>query len=283
MKVKLFVILILIFSLLLTACSKKKIEEKIFEKIVEEVSGGEVDIDTSKDTTTITTSEGSSQIGSDLKWPKDKMDPLPEIKANIVGIFEDKQNKSYTVTFDSLKLQDAKDYVLKLKDLGYTEGWESESANSLTFAGYREDMTETMFIYREDGGGTIILIRESTAAASAFQNMDTSEPEAEDEEIDLTDAVPWPSDFIEEVPELEGKITGISTSGNSKYISMEYVEKNDVTNYIEEIKSLGFTVDSYESVTGNYISYYGYNENGDYINISWDEAGYTYVDLEKSE
>lgn len=81
-----FILLIAVFSILMTGC-KKKIEEKIVEKIIEDTTGGKVDIN--KDTTTIKTDKGETKIGENQKWPKDKMCDLPELKANITMVVED--------------------------------------------------------------------------------------------------------------------------------------------------------------------------------------------------
>ena len=49
------------------------------------------------------------------------------------------------------------------------------------------------------------------------------------------------------------------------------------------LKFNGFNVDSYESVGTDNISFYLYNEGGNYIYISWNERGFVSVDLEKAE
>ena len=274
---------------MMTACGKKieeKIEEKIGEKIIEKAIDGDVDI--SKDTTTIKTDQGTSQIGTDLEWPKDKMGDIPQPKGKIVGVFEDTANKSMSVTFDTMSYEDGKDYYEKLKALGYTKGMEAFSTDNLTFSGYKEDKTEILFMYsKESSAGTLVYLVDSSSAINAFAVEETIEPivePAEPEEIDMTDDVPWPDGFIEGLSELEGKITGISSNGNNyKNIDFEYVEKEVVIAYIEELKELGFTVDASEDMSADYISYNSYNEKDECISLNWSGDGYGYIELSKPE
>ena len=110
MKRKLLMIFILLIavSTLMTGC-KKKLEEKIAEKIIEDATGGNVDI--SKDTTTIKTEQGETKVGENLKWPKDIMGNLPELKANITMVVEDKESTIGMIYFDDLEVKNAENYL----------------------------------------------------------------------------------------------------------------------------------------------------------------------------
>lgn len=295
------IIFILSLTLIMAACGKsieEKIGEKITEKIIEDGSGGKVDID--GDTTTIKTDDGTTQYGSELEWPKDKMGNIPEIKANIIGISEDNTNKSIGITFDSFNEEDANEYVNKLKELGYSNGAETLSSEGITFSGSK-DNTGVVLMYF-DGSGTLAYMPEDGGVIGAINGQGntqfTGDPveiteaeeeptdeepiEEEPEEIDMTDDVAWPEGFINGLPELEGKIVGISTSGDSYLtIDLEYVEKDVVIDYIKAIKELGYSLDPTESMSGDHISYYGYNEKGGYIQVIWSN-GNTYLELSKS-
>src|SRR5690606_564657 len=123
------------------------------------------------------------------------------------------------------------------------------------------DKSEVLFMY-SNGSGTFVYLLESSAAERAFASNDSEdnsgvveEIEEEPEEIDMTDDVPWPADFMGDIPELEGKIVGLSKSDSYAGIELEYVEKEVFIDYIEKLKEIGFNVDAYDSMSGDYISF----------------------------
>lgn len=151
-----FILLIAVFSTLITGC-KKKIEEKIAEKVIEDTTGAKVDI--SKDTATIKTEKGETKMGENQKWPKDIMGNLPELKANITMVTEDhdKQNDINLgmIYFDNLKKDDAEKYVESIKELNYESVFETSSGEGFMYSGQNEVGSEVVFSYMNNGSGTL--------------------------------------------------------------------------------------------------------------------------------
>lgn len=285
MKLKKYIVpilLITIIAILMTGC-KKTIEEKITEKVIESTTGADVDIN--KDNTTISTPEGTTQMGSDIKWPKDKMGDLKELKANITMFTEDKENTYTYIMFEGLNKTDAEKYLESIKELGYKSVYEITSADGFTYIGKNEDGYEVSFFYSNDGIGNISYTKSGTSDVSVESNIqDQFSGDAPPEEIDLTDDVPWPKDFFTVIPELEGKITGVSSSGESeKDVYIEYVEKEVATDYINKIKEAGFVEEVSESMSGDYMNYQAYNSDGDQIIFTWNSGNFASIYLSKSE
>lgn len=286
------VLLIVITVILMTGC-KKTIEEKVTEKIIEGTTGADVDLD--KDSTTIKTDQGTTQMGSNIKWPKDKVGNLKELKANITMFTEDTANTITYITFDGLKQDDANKYVESIKELGYKSLFETTNADGFVFSGNDEDGSEVVFSFYNDGTGSLsyseekLMFNESPDDSDSSDNSlftgDTITEEVDiAEEVDMTDDVPWPSDFFIGIPELEGKITGVSSSGETeKYVNIEYVEKEDAMEYFNKIKEAGYTEGATESISGDYIDYQASNSVGDYIIFNWNSGNYSSLTLVKVE
>lgn len=289
MKNKVLIIMIIIIAVLSTGC-KKKIEEKIAEKIIEDASGGQVDI--GKDITTIKSGTSTTQMGENIKWPKDKMANLPELKANINMLVEDEENILVMIYFDSLKKDNAEKFIENVKKLNYEEIVSTSSGDGFMYSGKDEDGSEVIFSYTFDGAGSL--------SYSDKPYMFGDNPDDEDftgqftgdyigdpssnEDIDMTDDVPWPKDFFNDIPDLEGKITEVSSgSPQDKFVFVEYVTKEDAWDYMEKLKDLGFVEAPSESVSGSYLNYEAGNEKGDYIVFNWSDDGYTTISLVKGE
>jgi len=303
MKRKHYILLSLLITVLLifVGC-KKTIEEKIGEKITEEIlessSGADVDID--DDITTIKTEQGTTLMGTNIPWPKDKMGDLKELKANITMFSEDEKNTVNYIMFDGLSEDDAQKYVESIKELGYKPVYEVTSSDSLVYIGKNENGYEVNFSFYEEGPGSLGLSKsEATDVEDVSNNPSLYTGDFEEKtddnvstsgdvdttvELDMTDDVPWPADFLEGVPELEGKITGISSDGDlQKDIYVEYVKKEDALDFIEKIKKAGFTEEASESVSGDYIDYQAYNSNEDYIIIIWNSDNTSSISMSKFE
>lgn len=288
MKHRTFIVLILLITIIatLTTGCKKKIEEKITEKIIEDVTGGKVDI--SKDTTTIKTEKGETKVGENLKWPKDKMGNLPDLKANITMIMEDHDKERDInlgmVYFDSLKKDDAEKYLESIKELKYESVFETSSGDGFMYSGKNEEGAEVVFSFTNDGTGSLSYTDKQFMFQENSGNSSSSGDSSSSEDVDMTDDVPWPKDFFNNVPELEGKIIEVSSSSpNDKFVYIEYVTKEDALDYMEKLKEGGFTESPSESVSGGYINYQAGNEKGDYIVFDWSDSGYSTISLMKGE
>ena len=289
MKGKIIIIFILLtatFSTLLTGC-QKKVEEKMAEKIIEDATGAEVDI--SGDTTTIKTDEGETKIGENQKWPKDKMGDLPELKANITMVMEDydkeKDINLGMVYFDSLKKDDAEKYLGYIKELKYESFFEVFNDDGFIYSGKNEDGAEVVFSYTDDGGtGSLSYTDNQFMFVENPYDSNSSGDSPLSEDVDMTDDVPWPEEFFDDIPEIEGKITQVSSgSPQDKFVYIEYVTKENALDYLNQLKEIGFIDSPSESLSGSYINYEASNEDGDYIVFDWSDSEYATINFLKGE
>lgn len=158
-KLTLIFILILVILAATTVGCKKKIEDKISEKFVEQMTGANVDIN--KDTTTISTEQGETKVGENLEWPEDKMGSIPEIKASIIMIAEDKENNTIMIYFDGFKREDAEEYMEGIKELYRESTFESSGSDGIMYSGKNEDGAEVLFSHYNDGAGTLAYMDKS--------------------------------------------------------------------------------------------------------------------------
>lgn len=285
MKRKAFIIFIIVLVVFPTGC-KKKMEEKIAEKIIEDATGSKVDI--SKNTTTIKTEQGETKVGGNLKWPKDKMGNLPELKANITMVMEDYDKERDInlgmIYFDSLKKDDAEKYMEAIKKLNYEEVFSTSSGDGFMYSGKDEDGSEVVFSYTFDGAGSLSYTDNQFMFVENPYDGNFTGDAPSTEDIDMTDDVPWPKDFFNDIPELEGKITQVSSgSPQDKFVYIEYVTKEDALDYLEKLKDLGFVDSPSESISGGYLNYQAGNEEGDYIVFDWSDSEYATISLVKGE
>ena len=289
MKSKIIIIFILLtatFSTLLTGC-QKKVEEKMAEKIIEDATGAEVDI--SGDTTTIKTEKGETKIGENQKWPKDKMGDLPELKANITMVMEDydkeKDINLGMVYFDSLKKDDAEKYLGYIKELKYESFFEVFNDDGFIYSGKNEDGAEVVFSYTDDGGtGSLSYTDNQFMFVENPYDSNSSGDSPLSEDVDMTDDVPWPEEFFDDIPEIEGKITQVSSgSPQDKFVYIEYVTKENALDYLNQLKEIGFIDSPSESLSGSYINYEASNEDGDYIVFDWSDSEYATINFLKGE
>lgn len=289
MKGKIIIIFILLtatFSTLLTGCQKKA-EEKMAEKIIEDATGAEVDI--SGDTTTIKTEKGETKIGENQKWPKDKMGDLPELKANITMVMEDydkeKDINLGMVYFDSLKKDDAEKYLGYIKELKYESFFEVFNDDGFIYSGKNEDGAEVVFSYTDDGGtGSLSYTDNQFMFVENPYDSNSSGNSPLSEDVDMTDDVPWPEEFFDDIPEIEGKITQVSSgSPQDKFVYIEYVTKENALDYLNQLKEIGFIDSPSESLSGSYINYEASNEDGDYIVFDWSDSEYATINFLKGE
>lgn len=108
------------------------------------------------------------------------------------------------------------------------------------------------------------------------------EDEAEDEnETDYTvtfDGEEWPTGSMDGIPEIPGNITSVFTNSDTRHIQMESVMKKDAEYLVEEVKSLGFTVELKESNSKSSIIFIGKHEDKRRVTFKWsDDKGQTEI------
>lgn len=280
MKKKSLAVLLLIFLIILSSCGKEKAEEKLAEKIIEKATDGKVSVDINKGETAIKTETESMVTGSDISWPKDELGTLPELKASITSVYKDSSAKSVAISFTGLKPEEAKAYVEKLRALDYLGGWESEGTDSLVFNGIGGDTTEVTFFYsfNEEGAGSLLFLSQ-TANVRKEEPEELNPPEG----TDMSDAVSWPKDFIEGIPEPQGKITGEMTNEDSTYIFMEYMKKAEALAFVQALKDRGFTKDYSLTKSPDTMSYSGMDDKGQGVTFIWSMGqGTATIELKKA-
>ena len=267
------VLIVLAISVFATGCMDKvneKIGTKIGEKVLEKALGEDVKIDTKGNTMSIGTKDGGFQVGEDLDWPADKMSPLPKPKGNVVSITEIAENKTTSVIISFKDKDGPRDYLKKIKDLGYVESSVTESEGYFLYTGFKDDNTQVMFqAEHSEQNGILTLTKDSENAKAFFEKENEPDVELDLTGVDMTDEVPWPKDQMDKIPELEGKITNVTTSKEYVYVEFDYVKKDDMLAYIKDIKSMGFDKDSIEMSQKDSIFYAATNGKDYGISINW--------------
>ena len=161
----LLITIILIISILSVGC--KSAEEKVIEKAL----GEDVKTDTNNNEASIEKPDMTLESGENLEWPADKMYPLPNPDAKINTLIESVEENLTVVHIEFNEPGLARDYIQKVKDLGYIEGSMREEEGTFEFIGYKEDNTEVSINYLEMREvGYISLKRDSNAVKEFFEN-----------------------------------------------------------------------------------------------------------------
>lgn len=141
-------VIVMVFSLMATisGCGKikDKVGEKIAEKATEKLLGDNVDI--TKEGIEIKGEDGGSfRTGEDLDWPDDVMNDIPEFKkGNIISIWGD--GKNCTMLIEDGDEDDVEDYIKKLKDMDFEDGFESSDNEIIMYSGTRQSEEDTITV-----------------------------------------------------------------------------------------------------------------------------------------
>lgn len=161
----LLMISILIVSVLLVGCSSTK------DKVPQKTAGTDTTIETKDNSIMIENSDISLKSSDNLQWPADKMAPLPKPDAAIETVMEYPEEKTMVVHIEFDKPELAKEYIQKVKDLGYIENSMDDKEDMLEFIGYNKDNSEVRINYLVmNNAGYITLKRDSQAVKEYFAN-----------------------------------------------------------------------------------------------------------------
>lgn len=263
-------ILVIFAMIAMTACgTSSKTNDSNVKKTDQAQTSGNSDKNENDNSGSITT-------GEQLKWPKELMGNLPEPKGKITVVLKDTSQGQCTVAFSEMAKEDAKNYTIKIKEIGYKEDLEATDAESIIMSGTAKDGSQVCFTYKiASKEGTVIYNSKGINSAS-----DSNAPQ------DMTDAMPWPKDFIKGVPELTGKIVDVvNRNGNNTTVYLEYVNKADFEKYVDQLKENGYTVESDETSNVESIDFRANNADGDYVHayLSINEGGNkATVEMEKA-
>lgn len=262
--------IIVIFAMIaMTACgTSSKTNDSNVKKTDQTQAGGNSDKNDNSSSSSITT-------GEQLKWPEELMGNLPEPKGKITAVLKDTSQGQCTVAFSEMTKEDAKNYTAQIKEMGYKEDLEAADAESILMSGTAKDGSQVCFTYKiASKEGTVSYISKGSNSASAANAQD------------MTDAMPWPKDFIKGVPELAGKIVDVvNKNGTNTTVYLEYVNKADFEKYVNQLKENGYTVEGDETSSVESIDFRANNADGDYVHtyLSIDESGNkATVEMEKA-
>lgn len=123
---------ILIVSVLLTACTSNKLEK----------ANAKGDIERKIE-------EGNLDTGKNLAWPEELMVNIPNPNPNckITAILKNDKSLQCTVAFSGLSEEDSKEYVRKLKSIGYSGGLELTDESGTIYGGQSSNGSTISYIY----------------------------------------------------------------------------------------------------------------------------------------
>ena len=222
----------------------------------------------------IETKDGSYKFGEGLDWPKDKLDPLPVPDAEIISVSDQSENQSTSIMMHFPNKKKSLDYFDQIKALGFTQGSITTSDGYYSYMGYKESDNSQLSVSSQglDDDVTLVMItlsKDNDNARDFFTKLAKGEPELDLTGIDMTDGVPWPKDKLGKIPELSGQITNTNITNENVYVGLSYVKKEDLVDFIEKIKKLGFTENASETISLDHISYMGEDDKGYSLSVMW--------------
>lgn len=281
-KTYLTILPVLVFISLFAVGCGNKIEETLTEKVIERVTDGEVDVDVdSKDgKVSIGTDDGSLTTGENLDWPEDNMASLPKPDATIYSISDIQEGNATSIILTFNKKDGGFDYMQQLLDLGYVQRSYTKSADSLMYMAVKDGNTSVMLSYEtEEGNGSITLSRDDDSAKEFFENKMNEEENEGPIEINMAESMDWPKDSMDNIPPIKAQITSVSQDSNRVSIGFKGISEEDMTSYINEIKSLGFEAQVTEMIMDDFLNYTASDNKDNMISITWtsNEGTITYT------
>lgn len=93
--------------------------------------------------------------------------------------------------------------------------------------------------------------------------------ESEDDDTVIIGGEEWPTEFMDDIPQVAGKITSVSIVTSLRHIKMESVKRKDAESFVESLKSLGFTLEPGETNSKTTIVYNSKHEDERSITFGW--------------
>lgn len=272
MKLKKRLILLPIFLsfLLFSLGCGNTIKESITEKVIEKVTDGQVDVNTKEGEVSFGADEGSLKVGENLEWPKNKFDSLPEPDANIMSITELEEGESTSVILQFNKEDGAPDYIERLEALGYIQQALTKTGTTTIYSAANKDNSLVIFSHdTEENSGSITYSRDNDTAKDFFENKMNKEDEAEEIEINMDESMDWPKGSMDNIPPIKAQITSVSEDSNSVSVGFKGISQDDMADYIDEIKTLGFDLEVMEMIMVDFLNYSASNEKEQTITVNW--------------
>ena len=112
-----------------------------------------------------------------------------------------------------------------------------------------------------DANTTDNIVEKDTDKELPLEVETADESEEEEDYGIIIHSEEWPTEAMDDIPQLAGKITSASVVTDLRHIKMESVKKKDAENFIKELKALGFTVEPGESNSNTMIVYNAKHED----------------------
>lgn len=209
--------------------------------------------------------DGDIEIGKS-KWNVTKMYGLDAPKAKLESYVSSEDGTIYI--FSEMKEKDAEEYINKIKAEGFT--YSSVTVDDYSYTGTNKDGKTISFTYDSDSeGGTI----------TAVQGEKPDEDDENGAVIGGKDKE-WYSDKMGGLPDPGVAVVAYWTVDGDTAYTLEKMDNH--LEYVEEIKSCGFTVDPSVLEADDTYIYTASNEDGDIVTFSSSEEAAT-ITFEKND
>lgn len=196
--------------------------------------------------------DGDVEIGK-AKWDKSKMHGFSAPKAKLESYVSADGSTMYS--FSKMKEKDAEAFINEIKESGFT--YSTFEIDDLSFTGTNKDGKTISFTYdKETQGGTVVASQGSKPADDDDGNGAVIGGNNKEWNSDKMGGLPAPGATI---------VSYWSADGDTSY-TFEKIDNH--LEYVEKIKSFGFTVEPSDIETNDTYIYSASNENGDRITFS---------------
>lgn len=269
---KKLIIYLVIFAMILSSSgcgAKQKLEEKIAEKIVETAVGGNIDIDGDK--VTVKGENGEEVSFGSTEWPTTELaKKIPEFKkGTLTNVISSETGVMMSV--EKTEEQDFNDYYKNIVKDFTKDSYFLASKDGVTYTGKNDKGVIVSITYS-------LKDKALNISGSQGEISENTESSPDTDTVFLSNLtignMRWATpEFASKLPSFDkGKIESISSSKGYFTIIINEVEKDDYQKYYENIKG-SFTVDAFEFNNAESASYYGGDDNGLNVTLS-----YTYKD-----
>jgi hypothetical protein len=219
----------------------------------------ELDLDIGKNDNMEIKDVNGNLVFENMEWDEAKMHGIKVPKAELETFVSLESGTAYS--FTGMLAEDAKEYIKDIIEAGFTYNiFEMDEYN---YSGMNEEGAIINFYYDNVLGEGTILSGKGEVPSSVSNNGGVFE----------TVEVKWESNIIGGIPDPGTKLTAFATEEGATYYTFENLE--NYTEFVELIKSSGFTVDVNEVVGDNYYTFTAFNSEGDDISFITSENGST--------
>lgn len=153
----LLIIAVFSMSLLISGCGMigDKVAEKATEKTIENATGGDAKVDLNKDKVTVTTKDGTMQVGGTSEWPSKIPSDVPKFSyGKITSVMENTttDGQSFIVGFEGVAVADLEKYKSDLEGAGWKITMTSKSDDGYLIVAEKAKNSVTASFSKGDKG-----------------------------------------------------------------------------------------------------------------------------------